>query len=326
MSLGNPDRPIGGIAVRPPEGVELRPLGRGDLQAAVAMARACRGLPAVDDAAPFRDRFDRLVNSADTNAFLAVADGSPAGLAILQFRRRLNFATFEGWLSDLYVRPEARGRGIGRALAAAVVAEWRLRGSHRLQVQVPDGAAVAAARATLERAGFSEWMVDFRLEPVTAPEVTPPEGVGLRTIGPDDGEAVTRLIAEFGSHRSPVPDRMAAVLRTYAEHLRAVERGAAHSRIAELEGRPVGVCVMEWREPFWTDATLAWVHDLVVTEPVRGRGIGRHLMGDALTAAVERGVQAVLLESGMQRETAHRLYRSMGFEGTGRTWVLHREP
>lgn len=324
MNLGNPDRPIGGIAVRPPAGVELRPLGRDDLEVAVALARECHGLPAVDEVASFRDRYDRLVNSADVVAFLAVADGSPVGLAVLHFRRRLNFATFEGWLSDLFVRPTARGRGIGHALVAALVAEWQLRGSHRLQVQVPEDAV--AARATLERAGFGEWMVDFRLEPVASPDVAPPEGVSLRTIGTDDGDAVTRLIAEFGPHRSPVPDRMEAVMRTYAEHLRAVEAGAAHSRIAELEGRPVGVCVMEWREPFWTDASLAWVHDVVVTEPVRGRGIGRALMADALAAAAKHQVQAMVLESGLKRESAHRLYRSLGFEPVGRTWVLHREP
>ncbi|HEX2142749.1 MAG TPA: GNAT family N-acetyltransferase [Candidatus Limnocylindria bacterium] len=324
MSLGNPDHPVGGIAVRPPAGVELRPLGRADLPDALALAREQRELPSVTDIELFRDRYDRLINTPDTAAFLALADGAPVGLSALQFRRRLNFATFEGWLSDLYVRPAMRRRGIGRALLEALVAEWRLRGSHRMQAQVPDGAA--GGRATLDRAGFEEWMLDFQLAPVIHPPLDLPEGVSLRPVRADDGEAVTRLIAEFGPHRSPVPDRMEAVLRTFAEHLRAVEAGAATTTIAELEGVAVGVCVMEWREPFWTDAVQAWIHDVVVTEPVRGRGIGRALMADALGRAVQRGAASVLLESGMQRESAHRLYRSLGFEAVGRTWVLRRDP
>ncbi|HEX2142343.1 MAG TPA: GNAT family N-acetyltransferase [Candidatus Limnocylindria bacterium] len=323
MSLGNPDHPVGGIAVRPPAGVELRPLGRADLAHALALAREQRELPWVTDVEAVRDRYDRLINTADTAAFLAMAEGVPVGFSALQFRRRLNFATFEGWLSDLYVRPAFRRRGIGRALVEAVVAEWRLRGSHRLQAQVLEE---GTAGATLERAGFEEWMLDFQLAPVIAPPQQVPEGVSLRPVRPDDGEAVTRLIAEFGPHRSPVSDRMEAVLRTFAEHLRAVETGAATTTIAELEGKAVGVCVMEWREPFWTDAVQAWIHDVVVTEPLRGRGIGRALMADALGRAVQRGAAAVLLESAMQRESAHRLYRSLGFEEAGRTWVLRRDP
>jgi GNAT superfamily N-acetyltransferase len=95
--------------------------------------------------------------------------------------------------------------------------------------------------------------------------------------------------------------------------------------VAELDGTTVGVCTLEWQRPFWTDALQAWIPDLVVTEPVRGRGIGRALLSAALRAAREAGAADVRLESGAKRVAAHGLYRSTGFVETGRTWILRRE-
>ncbi len=323
MSLGNPDRPVGGIAVRPPQGVELRPLGRDDLPDAVALARHGRGLAPLPDVAPLRERYDTLLNVVDTVAFLAVAEGSPAGLAILRLRRRLNYATFEGWLSDVWVAPDASDRGIEGALVQAVVAEWQLRGGHRILAPVHDD--VPGRREALAASGFEEAFLDFELAPVTAPGTPDVAGLTIRPPAPGDADAVTRLIAEFGPRRSPVPDRMDAVLRTYAAHLRALEAGHLASMVASLDGATVGVCTLEWQRPFWTTELHAWIADLVVTEPMRGRGIGRALMAAALRTAARSGAALVSLESGEHRVSAHGLYRSLGFTEPGRTWVLRRD-
>ncbi|HSM38752.1 MAG TPA: GNAT family N-acetyltransferase [Candidatus Limnocylindrales bacterium] len=323
--LGNPDHAVGGLSVRPPAGVELRPLGRGDLGEALAMAREMRDLPPLPDPSTVSARWERLVNSADAAPFVATADDEPAGLAVLVFRRRLNFATFEGWLSNLYVRPRFRGRGVGRMLAEAVVAEWRLRQGHRILVQVP--AAAEAARATLGHLGFGETMIAFELSPLVD-RVVPlpmPDGVTLRPLVEDDFEAVTRLIAQFGPRRSPVPDRMDAMRRTFAMHARAVAAGEAGSLVADLEGSTVGVAIMEWRDPFWDLRRQAWIPDLVVTEPMRGRGIGRALLEHALRAAVWAGASEMVLESGLRRSAAHRLYAAAGFAASGSTYALERD-
>jgi hypothetical protein len=37
--LGNPDRPVGGLSIRTPAGVELRPLGRDDFRVAHGLVR-----------------------------------------------------------------------------------------------------------------------------------------------------------------------------------------------------------------------------------------------------------------------------------------------
>jgi GNAT superfamily N-acetyltransferase len=118
---------------------------------------------------------------------------------------------------------------------------------------------------------------------------------------------------------------MQAVARTFAAHARDVVAGRAASLVAKLEGITVGVCTLEWQRPFWADELHAWIPDLVVTEPVRGRGIGRAVLVAALRTARDAGADQVRLESGAQREAAHGLYRSMGFVETGHTWVLRLE-
>ena len=116
MTLGNPDRPVGGLAVPTPAGIELRPLGRDDFTDALRLARELYGLDADADVEPHRAPYESLVNDVDATPFLALAEGEAVGLIVHRLRRRLNHATFEGWISDLVVREPFRGRGIGSAL------------------------------------------------------------------------------------------------------------------------------------------------------------------------------------------------------------------
>jgi GNAT superfamily N-acetyltransferase len=94
--------------------------------------------------------------------------------------------------------------------------------------------------------------------------------------------------------------------------------------VAELDGTAVGICSLEWREPFWTEETHAWLPDLIVTERARGRGIGRALMADAVAAAGAHGAAQLSLESGRARTAAHGLYRSGSFDEAGQTYRLLR--
>ena len=322
MSLGNPDQPVGGLAVRTPTGVELRPLGRDDLAIAVAMARELHGLDADPDLDALRPRYDALLADVDVTPFLAEVGGQAVGVGILQFRRRLNFTTFEGWISELFVGPAARGQGIGRALLDALVAEWRLRGGHRLQTQVPDQAP--AAEALLARVGFEPWMLNFVQRPVAAINADLPAGVSLRPARIEDGSAITSLLSEFGAPRTPPPERMDAVLRTFADHLRRIDAGESRTMVAEQASAIVGVCTVEWRNPYWTTEMHAWLPDLIVTERSRGRGIGRVLLADAVVAASAHGAAQLTLESGRGRAAAHGLYRSSGFDEAGQTYRLLR--
>lgn len=57
----------------------------------------------------------------------------------------------------------------------------------------------------------------------------------------------------------------------------------------------------------------AWVEDVVVDTPARGRGLGRQLMERLLEVARQRGATEVLLFTGHHRTAALQLYLSMGF-------------
>ena len=311
MNLGNPDRPVGGLSSPRPEGVEIRPLGRDDFGDALALARELYGLPDRDPE-PHRPPFDAFVNDPDASPFLALVDGEPAGFIGFRFRRRLNHATFEGWISDLFVRDRFRGRGIGRALLAAVIAEWRLRGSHRIELEVAYDRT--EARALYEAAGFVDQGKYFEITPVRTRDIRE-AGIEVRPIVDDDADfdAVTRLLAELG-RPSPVEERLPALRRTYTQH---VGRGDTGSLLALADGVPVGFVSLEFRQPFFTLTPQGWIPDLIVTEGARGRKIGAALLDAAFEEAVRRRAYAVALESGHQRGVAHRLYLAAGMEDVG---------
>ncbi len=66
-------------------------------------------------------------------ALIAEHDGQPIGYA-LYFRTFSTFLAIQGiWLEDLYVRPEHRKGGAGKALLAAVAARLRDGGGERLE-------------------------------------------------------------------------------------------------------------------------------------------------------------------------------------------------
>ena len=314
--LGNPDRPVGGLSVRRPEGVELQPLGRGDFEVAVRMMRELYGLP---DAAPspHRSTYDAYVNDPDAAPFLAIADGEPAGLILFRFRRRLNHATFEGWVSDLFVADTFRGRGIGRMLLAAVTEEWRLRQGHALVLEAGDDRD--AARQLYESAGFRQSGRLWEMVPLTRGPSTDGPAM-IRHVRADDLDAVTRLLAELGR---PVPadERIGAIGRTFAQLLRHADHVAF---VAEVDDAPAGALVAELRWPFYLLQPQLWISELVVTEPARGRGIGRQLLAAALETAASQRAYGASTTAPATRLAAEGMLRAAGFDEVGSGYLLER--
>jgi ribosomal protein S18 acetylase RimI-like enzyme len=97
------------------------------------------------------DRIRYLLDHGDT-VVLLVGNG-PEGLAVLRFRPAIWSTTLESYLAELYVGPEHREQGLGRALMEEVLNEARVRGADTMSIEVdePD----TAARHLYERLGFS---------------------------------------------------------------------------------------------------------------------------------------------------------------------------
>ena len=111
------------------------------------------------------DGLAKTLFGREPGAFVLIAevDGAPAGFALYFF----NYSTFLGrpgiFLEDLFVRPEARGRGVGRALLSRLAAIAAARGCGRLQWSVLDWneSAIGFYRK-LGATAMDDWTV-FRL-------------------------------------------------------------------------------------------------------------------------------------------------------------------
>ena len=79
--------------------------------------------------------------------------GEPAGVAQVRYRWSVWTGAEDCWLEDLFVRAGDRGTGLGRALVASVVAQARMRGCRRIELDVDEGNS--AALALYESVGFS---------------------------------------------------------------------------------------------------------------------------------------------------------------------------
>ena len=94
----------------------------------------------------------RELLGADDLAVLVVGEG-PEGLAILRFRPSLWSRALECYLAELYVVPERRGHGLGRALMEAAIEYARGHGADYMELGTSEDDV--AARSLYESFGFT---------------------------------------------------------------------------------------------------------------------------------------------------------------------------
>jgi ribosomal protein S18 acetylase RimI-like enzyme len=97
------------------------------------------------------ERAAPLIVSGEVTVLLA-GEG-PDGFAQLRFRPSLYTGALDAYLEELYVVPERRGRGLGRALLEAAMEHARARGAAHIDLGTSEDDV--AARALYESAGFT---------------------------------------------------------------------------------------------------------------------------------------------------------------------------
>ena len=103
------------------------------------------------DADVIAERAAPLIESGEVTVLFA-GDG-PDGFAELRFRPSLYTGALDAYLEELYVVPERRGRGLGRALLEAAMDHARERGAAHIDLGTSEDDV--AARALYESAGFT---------------------------------------------------------------------------------------------------------------------------------------------------------------------------
>ena len=134
--------------MRPGSRIEVRPAASDELAEPLAVLeeflREGERVPS-----SFAGHLARAVERGDLEVLVARSEGRVIGVAVLAFRLSISASGLFAGIEDLYVRPEARRQGVGRALTEAVGERCRARGASYVEVQTDDEAA-----AFYEAAGF----------------------------------------------------------------------------------------------------------------------------------------------------------------------------
>jgi ribosomal protein S18 acetylase RimI-like enzyme len=95
---------------------------------------------------------DRIVQLLAQDTVVLLAGSGPDGLAVFRFRASIWTQALECYLAELYVVPEKRGRGLGRALMLGVVDAACDRGADHILLGTSEDDH--AARSLYESLGF----------------------------------------------------------------------------------------------------------------------------------------------------------------------------
>jgi GNAT superfamily N-acetyltransferase len=117
--------------------------GRDDVAPVTGLMADFRAWMGYDDDLPrdgIRGVVERLIRDPQTDYLLAAPEEGVPAAGICQLRYRLSVwtATDDCWLEDLFVRDEARRRGLGRALVDGAVERARARGCKRIELDVDE--------------------------------------------------------------------------------------------------------------------------------------------------------------------------------------------
>ncbi|MFI9332527.1 mycothiol synthase [Kitasatospora sp. NPDC052868] len=218
--------------------------------------------------------------------------------------------------AELVVAPDSRGRGLGRPLVDAVLAEAHAAGGEHVDFWVHGGHP--AARHLAQSYG-AELVRELRQMRRTGPQteaVPVPDGIELRTFRPgaDDAEWLRLNALAFAHH----PEQGTWTGQDLADRLAEPWFDPAGFFLATRDGRAVGFHWTKVHPATATEPALGEVYVVGVDPAEQGSGLGRALTAAGLrhltgTGAGERGLETVLLYVDADNPAAVRVYERLGF-------------
>ncbi|WP_329458746.1 GNAT family N-acetyltransferase [Streptomyces sp. NBC_01497] len=220
------------------------------------------------------------------------------------------------------LRIDEPDRRRGRGTVAALAAEEVLRGWGCRQVLASTPGDAGTPARMLGALGYTERSVNMVKDlPSKAPELPP--GVTERAMTADEFDAwwagAHALFADSWASRGMTREQAAA--KAEASRRQALPDGfatpGAAFRVLAAAGAVVGR-VWVARQEIAPGVPGAYVYEVEVAAPSRGRGYGRSLMGVAERVALDWGGAALGLHVFTDNTPAVRLYTSLGYRVTAR--------
>lgn len=140
----------------------------------------------------------------------------------------------------------------------------------------------------------------------------------VRAARAEDWPAVATLLVELGRGVAAGTADDPTHGMQFAGHLRRLD---SVTLVAEHGDVVVGVVDMEYHQRLGDHRPQARVHDLIVTERVRGSGVGAELLGRAEGLARKRGCFRMTLVTASWRDATIGFYRGQGWVDYGAWFV-----
>ncbi|WP_329497053.1 mycothiol synthase [Kitasatospora herbaricolor] len=288
------------------------PEGSGEIQEILAAAALADGREAVSEQGRLRLRSGTARPGVTHLVQSATGDGQPHRVGYAQLEAGAGGASGSPGTAELVVHPAERGRGLGRHLVEAVLAEaggpvdfWA-HGGHPAARRLAEafGGELVRELRQMRRAGKA---VD---------EAPLPEGVTLRTFRPGEDDAQwLRLNALAFAHH---PEQGAWTEQDLADRCAEPWFDPAGFFLATRGDRVVGFHWTKVHPGAQGGPALGEVYVVGVDPAEQGSGLGRaltaaglrHLTGDG---PGDRGLDTVLLYVDADNPAAVRVYERLGF-------------
>lgn len=129
----------------------------------------------------------------------------------------------------------------------------------------------------------------------------------IRTASVQDAKGLAQVVGEFGYPATP--EKM-------KKRLEKINSNSAYlTLLAERDGMIIGMLGMHVEYSFVTDDNIGRILAMVVHANDRNQGIGRKLLEEAESWALEKEVSTIVLNSGNreERRAAHAFYERSGY-------------